>query len=425
MQEFQAVILADANDGDNLYPLTEQLPLPLLPIANRPLISYQLQMLERAHGFTEVIVVVHEHNYSQLLAYAAEGYKGRLKLDLVVVPEGAGSADALRHIKGKLHRDFVLISGDVISDVPFQQIADRHRVQGAAVTALFKEQSPRDPQEKKRAKELDGADFVGLDDRKQRLLYLESGADCDGGLITVSQSLLAAHPHLQVHTRLTDAHVYIFAHWTISILEMKPHFVSVKFELLPYLVRKQFLSLANLSQMPPPPTPTPGVNPQLSAPTSPLRCCCYVVAHDAGYCTRVNSIPTYTQANLDLSRGGVAQLEKAAEPPETAKDGNFASRSFSSDCAKGVGVEVGARSTIKKSAVGPHCRIGANVKISNCVLMDHVVVHDKVTMSNVVVCSDAEIGEGASLKDAQVGKAVSIEAGAELKGEAIVEDSQD
>ena len=32
-------------------------------------------------------------------------------------------------------------------------------------------------------------------------------------------------------------HVYIFAHWTLQLLELKPHFASLKFELLPYLVR--------------------------------------------------------------------------------------------------------------------------------------------------------------------------------------------
>ena len=55
---------------------------------------------------------------------------------------------------------------------------------------------------------------------------------------------------------------------------------------------------------------------------------------------------------------------------------------------------MGGRSSVKKSSVGPHCRLGAGVKLTNCILMDHVVVHDKVTMSNCIVCSNAEIGEG-------------------------------
>ena len=80
---------------------------------------------------------------------------------------------------------------------------------------------------------------------------------------------------------------------------------------------------------------------------------------------------------------------------------------------------MGGRSSVKKSTVGPHCRLGFGVKLTNCILMDHVVVHDKVTMSNCIVCSNAEIGEGASLKDAQVAVGVTIEPGATIKGECI------
>ena len=53
--EFQAVILADHDDGSGtrLYPLLESTPKGLLPVAGRPLIAYQLALLERS-GFTEV-----------------------------------------------------------------------------------------------------------------------------------------------------------------------------------------------------------------------------------------------------------------------------------------------------------------------------------------------------------------------------------
>lgn len=47
--EFTAVILAGGK-ANSLYPLTEDIPLSLLPVANRPLISFQLEMLARV-GF--------------------------------------------------------------------------------------------------------------------------------------------------------------------------------------------------------------------------------------------------------------------------------------------------------------------------------------------------------------------------------------
>ncbi|CAN0543187.1 unnamed protein product, partial [Ectocarpus sp. 8 AP-2014] len=46
----QAVILA-CEDGKRLYPLTQDVPAPLLPVLNKPLLHYQLELLEKA-GYT-------------------------------------------------------------------------------------------------------------------------------------------------------------------------------------------------------------------------------------------------------------------------------------------------------------------------------------------------------------------------------------
>ena len=93
---------------------------------------------------------------TRMSTYVSETYKGPLKVEVIVVPEGAGSADALRTLAPKLHTDFVLIAGDVITDVDFARLADLHRLHGAAVTALLKEAPPRDSATPKKAKELDG-----------------------------------------------------------------------------------------------------------------------------------------------------------------------------------------------------------------------------------------------------------------------------
>ena len=45
--EYQVVIIVDFDDG-RLYPLTEQTPKCLLPIANKKLLAYQLDMLTKS-----------------------------------------------------------------------------------------------------------------------------------------------------------------------------------------------------------------------------------------------------------------------------------------------------------------------------------------------------------------------------------------
>lgn len=463
MLEFQAVVLACDSDGDGLYPLTEQLPLALLPVANRPLLSFQLELLARSGSFSQVLVLTIGRWFELLSTWVAEQYRGPLDVELFAVPDDAGSADSLRHIRHKLTSDFVLLAGDVISDVPFQRMADLHRLQGSAATALFREMPPREAGVAKKARDLDGIDFVGVDNT--RILSMEAQADCDAGVATISQSLLRAHPHVQLRTDLIDAHVYLFAHWVLDVLEQKPHFQSVKFELLPYLVRKQFLQKSNLpvsSQRhaldapdgqgpvgPPVGKTADGCNSTVlahgesasalamsagkgarhpSVHERDFRCCCYLLPHSGAYCTRASSTRDYMQANLDVSRESRLTLyEKggAAIDVSAVREGNYVLKSCDRDSSVGDGVEVGGRTVIKKSSIGPHCRIGSNVKITNCVLMDHVVVGDKVTMQNSIVCGNAEVKEGASLKDTQVAAGVTVEVNAVHKGEAVTSSDRD
>jgi NDP-sugar pyrophosphorylase family protein len=51
----------------------------------------------------------------------------------------------------------------------------------------------------------------------------------------------------------------------------------------------------------------------------------------------------------------------------------------------------------------PWRRLGANVKVINCVLMDGVVIGDGSHIQNSIICSGAAVQERCSLKDCQVG----------------------
>lgn len=47
--------------------------------------------------------------------------------------------------------------------------------------------------------------------------------------------------------------------------------------------------------------------------------------------------------------------------------------------------------SIKRSVLGPMCKLGSNVKIINCVLMDSVIVHDGCHLQNCIICTGAEL----------------------------------
>ncbi|XP_045395086.1 translation initiation factor eIF-2B subunit gamma-like, partial [Lemur catta] len=96
--EFQAVVMA-VGGGSRMTDLTSSIPKPLLPVGNKPLIWYPLNLLERV-GFEEVIVVTTRDVQKALCAE----FKMKMKADIVCPPDEAdmGTADSLRYIYPKL-----------------------------------------------------------------------------------------------------------------------------------------------------------------------------------------------------------------------------------------------------------------------------------------------------------------------------------
>ncbi|XP_010714494.1 translation initiation factor eIF-2B subunit gamma-like isoform X2 [Meleagris gallopavo] len=97
--EFQAVVMA-AGGGSRMTDLTSSIPKPLLPVGNRPLLWYPLNLLERA-GFEEVIVITRKEIQKML------NLDTKMKLDFVYISDNVdmGTADSLRHIHQKIKLD--------------------------------------------------------------------------------------------------------------------------------------------------------------------------------------------------------------------------------------------------------------------------------------------------------------------------------
>src|SRR5213596_3970838 len=73
----KAMVLA-AGLGTRLRPLTDTLPKPLLPVAGRPLLEWNLLLLKR-HGITEVIINLH-HLGEQIVRALGDGARLGLRL---------------------------------------------------------------------------------------------------------------------------------------------------------------------------------------------------------------------------------------------------------------------------------------------------------------------------------------------------------
>ena len=135
--EFQPIVMA-AGSGSRMPDLTAQTPKALLPIANKPMIWYPVNMLQQA-GFQEAIVIVTESHHAAIRKSLVEICQVKIDLDFVPIPDGEnwGTADSLRHIAGKIETDMLIVSCDLITDFPLHKLADLHRTKKATVTALL------------------------------------------------------------------------------------------------------------------------------------------------------------------------------------------------------------------------------------------------------------------------------------------------
>jgi len=104
------VILA-AGKGTRIYPFSAELPKPILPVCNQPLLSYQLEFLKR-HGVTDVIVVIGHLGYTIVNALG-DGRQWGVSIRYVEQQETLGMAHAVGKLEPHIQSPFVLLLGDI------------------------------------------------------------------------------------------------------------------------------------------------------------------------------------------------------------------------------------------------------------------------------------------------------------------------
>ena len=122
----QAVILAGGR-GRRLRPITDYVPKPLVPVANVPILEWQLRYLE-SHGVSSAVLCT-GYRAGQIRDYlSTRGGRGRIRAAVSEEREPLGTGGAIRGALGSVRgRSFMVLNGDVITDI------DAGRLRGAAL----------------------------------------------------------------------------------------------------------------------------------------------------------------------------------------------------------------------------------------------------------------------------------------------------
>jgi mannose-1-phosphate guanylyltransferase len=136
----QAVILV-GGEGTRLRPLTSTVPKPVVPLVDRPFISYMLQWLCH-HGIDDVIMSC-GFLAAGVRNVLGDGSAYGIKLRFVEEPDPRGTAGALKFAESMLDERFLMLNGDVLTDIDVSaQIAQHERSGAAATLALVPVEDP-------------------------------------------------------------------------------------------------------------------------------------------------------------------------------------------------------------------------------------------------------------------------------------------
>lgn len=134
--KMKAMILA-AGLGTRLRPLTDEIPKPLLPVANRPQIGFLLELLRRA-GVTGVIINLH-HLADEIRAAVGNSYRDSLAVDYSLEPEILGTGGGLKKVEAFFGEEpFLLVNADALMDVDLRAAAEFHATSGAVATMVVR-----------------------------------------------------------------------------------------------------------------------------------------------------------------------------------------------------------------------------------------------------------------------------------------------
>ena len=154
--------------------------------------------------------------------------------------------------------------------------------------------------------------------------------------------------------------------------------------------------------------------------TDEIRCHCFTM--DTGYCLRINTVPMYMESNRLIPKilPTLSTKKELVHPLANVKKSQVGS-----DSMVGEGCNISEKVSIKKSIIGKHVTIGDKVKITNTVIMDHVSVKEGCNITGSAICNNVLINENSTVKDCQVGESHCIPEGSDVKGEALTKGHMD
>ncbi|TYQ12789.1 UNVERIFIED_CONTAM: mannose-1-phosphate guanylyltransferase [Acetivibrio alkalicellulosi] len=123
--------------GTRLKPITNELPKPMVPIMNKPLLERNIERLKR-YGINEFVLSTC-YKPHKIEKYFGSGEKLGVKVSYISENIPLGTAGAIKNAQNFFKDTFVVFNADILSDIDISDMIDFHRRKGALVTIAVTE----------------------------------------------------------------------------------------------------------------------------------------------------------------------------------------------------------------------------------------------------------------------------------------------
>ncbi|KAJ8572957.1 hypothetical protein K7X08_009468 [Anisodus acutangulus] len=382
----QAIILADSFTT-KFRPITLERPKVLLPLVNAPMIDYTLAWLESA-GVEEVFVFCCAHSKQVIDYLDKSNWFGQPNFSVTTIEShnAISAGDALRLIYEQqvIRGDFILVSGDTVSNMSLSQALKEHKERrrndsNAVMTMVIKQSkpSPITRQSRLGTEEL----FMVIDPETKQLLYYEDRVNLKGYL-SLDKALLTDNTSISLQNDKQDCYIDICSPEVLSLFTDNFDYQHLRRDFVKGLLVDDIMGYK-------------------------------IYTHEihSSYAARIDNYRSYDTISKDIIQRWTYPLV-----PDVQFFGNSATKLERQGMYRapeikqsrlskigpftviGTGTSIGINTEISNSVVGEGCSIGANVTIEGCYIWDNVTIEDGCKLKHSIVCDGVTMNSGAALE---------------------------
>lgn len=132
----KAIIMA-GGEGTRLRPLTCNIPKPMMPIMDKPVMEYAVELLKR-NGITEIGVTL-QYLPDEITGYFGDGKDFGVNMRYFIEETPLGTAGSVKNAEAFLDDTFIVISGDALTDIDLSKAIAYHKKKQSIATLVLKE----------------------------------------------------------------------------------------------------------------------------------------------------------------------------------------------------------------------------------------------------------------------------------------------